>query len=128
MICIQNANAYFKGRTIGAKWAEYSAEQKTAAIDQARRDLSRALRRPMRDDESPYREGDTKRDEFAVYEQAVYSLLRDAQPNGGGSSVPSLDPDEPKPRSNTLAVGGGKWSIEALSWLCDKLSVCTRLA
>lgn len=128
MICIQNANAYFKGRTIGAKWAEYSAEQKTAAIDQARRDLSRALRRPMRDDEPPYREGDTKRDEFAVYEQAVYSLLRDAQPNGGGSSVPSLDPDEPKPRSNTLAVGGGKWSIEALSWLCDKLSVCTRLA
>ena len=128
MICIQNANAYFKGRTIGAKWAEYSAEQKTAAIDQARRDLSRALRRPMRDDEPPYREGDTKRDEFAVYEQAVYSLLRDAQPNGGGSSVPSLDQDEPKPRSNTLAVGGGKWSIEALSWLCDKLSVCTRLA
>ena len=128
MICIQNANACFKGRTIGAKWAEYSAEQKTAAIDQARRDLFRALRRPMRDDEPPYREGDTKRDEFAVYEQAVYSLLRDAQPNGGGSSVPSLDPDEQKPRSNTLAVGGGKWSIESLSWLCDKLSVCTRLA
>lgn len=127
-ICIQNANAYFKGRTIGARWAEYSAEQKTAALDQARRDLSRALGRPMRDDEPPYREGDTKRDEFAVYEQAVYSLLRDTLPSGGGSSVPSLEPDEAKPASNTLAVGGGKWSIEALSWLCDKLSVVTKLA
>lgn len=127
-ISIQNANAYFKGRTIGARWAEYSAEQKSAAIDQARRDLSRALGRAMRDDEPPYREGDTKRDEYAVYEQAVYSLLRDTLPNGGGSSVPSLEPDESKPRANSLAVGGGKWSIEALSWLCDKLSVCTRLA
>jgi len=128
MICVANANAYFKGRTLSKQWSEYSKEQKQAAIDQARRDLSRALGRALKDDEPPYQEGDKKRDEFAVYEQAVYTLLRDVAPDGTGNAVPSLEPDEAKPKMATLAIGGGKWSMEALAWLCDKLSVVTRLA
>lgn len=127
MICLQNANAYFKGRTVGAYWEEYSGNQKEAAINQARRDLARALHRPMKDDGDDYKEGDTKCDEFAVYEQALYSLLKDAQPMGGGSAVPSLEPDEAQTPRKTLAVGNDKWSIEALAWLCDKLSIVTRL-
>ena len=128
MICLQNANAYLKSRTLWDAWDEYSGDQKEMAITQARRDLSRALGRPMSDDEPPYQEGDTKRDEYAVYEQAVYTLLRNALPKGGGSSVPSLEPDERKPKVHTLSLGGGKWSMDALSWLADKLTVVTRLA
>lgn len=128
MITVGNANAYFKGRTLCKNWNEYSGEQKEAAIQQARRDLSRALGRPINDDEPPYQEGDRKRDEYGVYEQAVYILLRDVSPEGGGDAVPTLDGDEVKTKNATLSTGGGKWSIEALAWLCDKLSVVTRMA
>lgn len=128
MISVGNANAYFEGRTVGKFWDEYSGEQKEAAITQARRDLSRAIGRPMNDDEPPYVEGDRRRDEYAVYEQALYTLLRDTNPEGGGSAVPSLNGDEVRQKNATLAVGGGKWSIEALSWLCDKLSIVTKIA
>ena len=128
MINLQNANAYFSGRTVSKFWNEYSGAQKEAAIQQARRDLARAIGRPLNDDEPPYEEGQSKRDEFAVYEQAIYTLLRDCQPEGGGSAVPSLDGDEVKTKNVQLSTGGGKWSIEALSWLCDKLSVVTTLA
>ena len=81
----------------------------------------------MRDDEPEYREGDQTRDEYAVYEQAVYTLLRDVQPNGGGEPTPALDGDEVRAKSVNLGTGGGKWSIEALKWLCDKLSITTKL-
>lgn len=128
MICLQNANAYFSGRTIAKQWNEYSGAQKEAAIAQARRDLARALGRAMREDEPPYEEGQRKRDEFAVYEQAAYTLLRDCSPEGGGSAVPSLDGDEVRTQNKQMSTGGGKWSIEALSWLCDKLSVVTKLS
>lgn len=127
MICVQNANSYFKGRTLASVWDSYSGEQKEAAIAQARRDLARALRRPMKDDEPPYEEGQTKRDEYAVYEQAIYSLQRDTQPEGIGAAVPSLTPDEEKPKLMGAAVGGGKWSIEALTWLADKLAIVTKI-
>lgn len=128
MICLQNANAYFNGRTIGDSWNEYSGEQKEMAIQQARRDLSRALGRAMNDDEPPYQEGDTRRDEYAVYEQAAYSLFRTALPKGGGSATPSLEPQEAKPKATSLGTGSGKWSVEALAWLADKLTIVTRLA
>lgn len=127
MICVQNANSYFAGRTVGKFWAEYSGAQKETAITQARRDLARAIGRAMKDDEEPYNEGDKRRDEYAVYEQALYTLLRDVEPNGTGEALPSLNADETKSKLSRMSVGGGKWSIEALSWLCDKLSVVTRL-
>ena len=128
MICLQNANAYLKSRTLWDAWDEYSSDQKEMAITQARRDLSRALGRPMNDDEPPYQEGDKRRDEYAVYEQAIYTLLMNAQPKGGGSMTPSLSPDETKPKGKTLGEGYGKWSKEALAWLADKMTIVTRLA
>lgn len=128
MITVGGANAYFKAHTHGASWAEYTGEQKSVAIQQARRDLARAIGRPMRDDEPPYVEGEKRRDEFAVYEQALYILLRDVLPEAGGNAIPPLDGDERKTARETLSTGMGKWSIEALSWLSDKLSVTTRLS
>lgn len=120
-ISLEGAREYFKTRTTGATWDEYSAKQKEIAIAQARRDLARALGRPMRDDEPEYREGDKTRDEFAVYEQALFTLLRDMNPSGGGSAVPSLNQDETAVRRHSLGTGAGKWSAEALSWLAQRV-------
>ncbi len=121
-ITLQNANAYFAGRTLCRQWNEYSGEQKDAAILQARRDLSRALGRPMRDDEPPYREGDRMRDEYAVYEQAVYALIRSVSPEGSGQLVQPLDSAETHYLA-ALNTAGGKFSLDALSWLADEVRV-----
>lgn len=120
-ITLERASEYFKTRTTGAAWAEYSAEQKETALVQARRDLARALGRPIRDDEPEYREGDRTRDEYAVYEQALYVLLRDATPKLGGGVVPSLEPDTAQSPRKTIRTGQGKWSAEALSWLARRV-------
>lgn len=115
---VDNADAYFKTRTMGKAWEEFSADQRKAAIEQAKRDLSRALGRPMREDEPQYQYGDEVRDEYAVYEQALFTLLRDAQPNGpSGADIPPLEPDEKQDRQYTLGSGRSKWSEEALAWL-----------
>lgn len=127
MISVDNANAYFSTRTIGEQWNEYTVKQRQTAIDQAVRDLSRAIGRKIREDEPQFRLGDTRRDEYAVYEQAVFSLIRDVMPAGGGSAVPSLNPDEVKEPRTTLSTGCGKWSMEALAWL-GTLSVRTVMA
>jgi len=118
MINVDNADAYFSARTMGAAWMEFASDQRKAAIEQAKRDLSRALNRPMTEDEAQYVYGDQTRDEYAVYEQALYTLLRDAQPRGvTGSDIPSLSPDERQNTGYTLSSGKGKWSEEALAWL-----------
>lgn len=128
MITVERANAYFATRTVGQVWNEYALEQKEAAIAQAKRDLAKAIHRPIKTDEPEYVEGEEKRDEYAVYEQAFFALVRDCPPMGDGDVVPSLDPDTKKPVFQTVNVGNCAFSIEALKWLCNKLSVVTKLA
>lgn len=117
MICLDNAKAYFASRTMGARWNEFSPEQHTAALEQAKRDLSRAIGRPLREDEPQYRYGDATRDEYAAYEQALYVLLRDCNPDRTGVVQPSADPDERQTPGHTLKTGNGSYSEEALAWL-----------
>lgn len=118
MIDINGAKTYFSTRTMGNAWEEYSTEQRRTAIEQAKRDLSRALGRPMREDEPQYAYGDRTRDEYAVYEQALFSLLRDALPTGsGGGDVPAPVSEDAQVNAYSLAKGKGKWSEEALAWL-----------
>jgi len=117
MICIDNAGAYFKSHPMGAVWAEYSAAQRSSAVEYAKRELSRALGRPMKENEPPYSYGDRTRDEYAVYEQALYVLLRDCQPQSAGVVMPSAEPDEAQPAAHTLANGKDHFAAEALRWL-----------
>ena len=125
-ITAEGASKYFKGTTLSAKWAEYSTEQKESAVEMATREFSRALGRPLREDEPEYQMGDATREEFAAYEQALYTLLRDAQPTGGtGSMVPSLDQEDQRSPAFTLAGSAGQWSPRALSWL-GRLGVVAR--
>lgn len=117
MIDLSGATAYFKSHTRFKVWNEYSSEQRERAIEQAKRDLSRALGRPMREDEPPYAFGDRTRDEYAVYEQALFTLLRDVLPLGvGGGDIPSPSSEDAQDAAYSLAKGKGKWSEEALAW------------
>lgn len=117
MICVDNADAYFASHPMGANWREYSAEQRTNAVEYAKRELSRALGRPMKEDEPQYQYGDRTRDEFAVYEQALYVLLRDCSPSASGVVMPSAEPDEAQPTAHTMAKGKDHFAAEALRWL-----------
>ncbi len=125
-ITATGASNYFKGTTFSDRWAEYSKEQKEAAIEMAKREFGRALGRPLKEDEPPYQIGDRVREEFAAYEQALFTLLRDAQPKGSGTLVPSLDQDEQKSPSHTLGGSKDHFSTRALAWL-GQLSVITRM-
>ncbi len=117
MIAITNADTYFKAHPMGAVWNEYSTDQRKSAIEYAKRELSRALGRPMREDEPQYVYGDRTRDEYAVYEQALYVLLRDCQPKSAGVVMPSAEPDEAQPTAHTMASGKDHFAAEALRWL-----------
>lgn len=119
MINTENANAYFMAHTYSRQWQDYSHEQREAAILQARRELSRALGRQLRDNEAPYVEGARKRDEFAVYEQAIYTLLRTAQPEGKRAIIQPLESAESVEKLK--ASPAGKFSMEALAWLGDTI-------
>lgn len=122
-ITLDRAAEYFKKHVSRDLWNEYSADQKERAILQARRDLSRALGRAIRDDEPPYREGDRTRDEFAVYEQAIYTLLREENPRGVAESpVPSLNQTEVPAPGRSRMSGYGKYAPEALSWLAKRIT------
>ena len=125
MISIEGASKYFLSTTFSQKWSEFSSQLKSAAIEMARREFARALGRPLASDADGYKEGDRTCEEFAVYEQALYTLLRDAQPTGTGTAVPALDQQDQQAMPYTLARHSGQWSPRALAWL-GTLSVVAR--
>lgn len=126
MIDTKGAAQYFASTTFSEKWAEYTTAQKEAAIEMAKREFARALGRPLKEDEPAYQYGDTTREEYAAYEQALFTLMRDTQPKGKGYSVPSLDQKDQRAPAHTLATSKGQWSPRALSWL-GSIMVVSRL-
>ena len=117
MIDITGADAYFSTRTLNRQWLDFAPAQRKTAIEQAKRDLSRALGRALKENESAYQYGDQTRDVFAAYEQALFTLLRDTHPQGTASDIPALEPDSQRAPKQTLSRGAEKWSEEALAWL-----------
>lgn len=118
-ITLERAREYFRTRTAGAVWEEYSSSQKEAALAQARRDLARLIGRPIRDDEPEYREGDRIREEYAVYEQALHSLIPVGPRGGGDGAIPSLNQEVSTSRASM--THSGKYSEEALAWLAQRV-------
>lgn len=88
-ISIEGAQAYFGATTHhqAAVWAGFGLGHRRGAVATARRILTRGLRRALRDDEPPYQEGDYLRDEYAVYEQALWLLI-----NGQVADATGNDP------------------------------------
>lgn len=86
-ITFDDAEAYFSEdqHVKAAIWAEWPEASRRAAILHARRLLSRALKREMSDTEAAYVEGDETRDEYAVYEQALWCLEQGMVANATGT-------------------------------------------
>lgn len=119
MIDYDNAQIYFGAANHhkAAVWAAFGSAARAGAIAAARRVLARALGRTLTDDEAAYAEGDRTRDEYAVYEQALWMLengqIADAT---GNDPVPILTG-----RSDAADGSGDKnfgiFAPEALRWL-----------
>ena len=115
MIDISGAGGYFKSHAKATVWPQYSVEEQTGAIEQAKRDLSRELGRAMKEDEPPYQYGEQQRDEYAVYEQALHALEQIGVGNGRGSDVPALKGSSEAQPDKTQTPP--KFCKEAKSWL-----------
>jgi len=70
----------------------------------------------MNEDEPPYKQGDARRDDRAVYEQAIFILDQIGMTDGISSPIPSIGavPDEPEVRVNR---NHGRWAPKALRWM-----------
>lgn len=119
MINLAGAQTYFGAANHhkAAVWSGFGQQHRTGAIAAARRTLSRALGRALDDDEDAYAEGDRTRDEYAVYEQALWMLengqIADA---AGNDPVPVLTgKSDSADNSSNRSTGG--FAPEALRWL-----------
>jgi hypothetical protein len=114
-ITAETASDYFNGHPAAATWAGVDDERKTAVIAHARRVLARALGRTIDDNEDAYEEGDETRDEYAVYEQALYLVENNLVANTEGSA-PAFVAQTPTGKEGRKP---DRWGIapEALRWL-----------
>ena len=124
MITLTNADAYFATHARADHWTQFSATQRHGAIEAAKRDLSRELRRPMREDEPPFAPGDATRDEYACYEQALHALLQMGQGKARGSTIPALK-GQSSAREDARPPTG-KWGAETLRWLGCQSAIVIR--
>lgn len=120
MIDITAADAYFRSsnHTQAALWGRFGAQARQGAVAEAKRLLARALRRALDENLGAYELGDTRRDDFAAFEQALFLLRTNPVPiTGGNSPYPSAVPmpeDEADQPEETFAGGICK---AALVWL-----------
>lgn len=118
-IDITGAGSYFLSHSKSNLWAQYSQAQKVSAIAQAKRDLSRELGRALDENEAAYQQGDTTRDEYAVYEQAIHLLGQAGKAMIGISGIPSL-----KGKAETTAKQTKtKFSDDCLRWLGARVGI-----
>lgn len=119
MIDFDGAQAYFGGNTHykSAVWSAFDQGRRIAAVASARRTLSRVLGRSLRDNEPAFAEGDRRRDEFAVYEQALWMLEHGQIADASGfAPVPVLTGEVDKAGVDADGVAG-LYAPEALRWL-----------
>ena len=118
MIDTAGALTYFKtdNHLQGHRWASFSEAQQGAAIHQARRILSRILGDELDDAEAAYVEGDSYREEYAVYEQALWMLENSAFPNTQGTG-PVYTAETPGTADNIRDSQKQYIAPEALRWL-----------
>lgn len=118
MITFANAQTYFGAANHhkSAVWAAFGAGHRTGAIAAARRVLARGLGRAMSDTEEAYAEGDRTRDEYAVYEQALWMLENGQIADATGSDpVPVLTGKQDT--ADTRSTSAALYAPEALRWL-----------
>lgn len=119
-IDIDNANAYFAldNHAMAETWNKYGLAHRKGAIVHARRMLEQELRRPMRETDA---DGDRRRDDYAVFEQALWLLMGSPYGNAAdGDAVAILEGRTVDAAAAADTYGTGRrerWSREALRWL-----------
>lgn len=118
MIDYAGALNYFKAdnHPRASIWIGFGESQQKASIAAARRLLSRALGRALSDTESAYVEGDETREEYAVYEQALWMLENGIIANGEQSAPAFIAADPEKP-DNARDSQKKLFAPETLRWL-----------
>jgi len=117
-ISANGALEYFSTHVEGVVWQAYGEALQAMAIVHARRELSRMLGRELSDSESAYVEGDQLRDEYAVYEQALYLLRMSSMPNAESSAPVFATPDpDSKPSAGVVLRHGLGIAPGACRWL-----------
>lgn len=116
MINIEGANKYFAiGNHAHANvWNRFTNSNREGAVSSAIKVLSRALRRPLNMNELEYKQGDYRREEYAVYEQALHMLK-----NGKVSDASTGDAMSILTGTNDVAqvTESPLFAPEALRWL-----------
>ena len=129
MIDIAAADTYFSAdnHTGASSWAGFSRSARTGAVAEARRLLSRALCRALDDALPAYCEGDTHRDDFAVFEQALFILRNSASTiNGGVTPYPAAVPTTGAEDQQPEPTYAGGICVAALAWLGIPATVSVR--
>lgn len=123
-----NANAYFApgNHDKADLWLRFDETRRAGAIATARRMFELELGRKMRETET---DESRWRDDFAVYEQALWLLLGGPVGDGRGDVVSILQGAAPAGQN----AGGGqsprgrdRWSLDALRWLGNVGASCVR--
>ncbi len=119
MINKANADLYFSEHVKSPVWMGFTDELREAAILSARRLLSRDLKRALDDNEPEYEEGDYFRDEYAIYEQAIYMLENNRVVSLNQESSPYPIAEAPHgPQQDSLPTKKPFiYAEEALRWL-----------
>jgi hypothetical protein len=113
------AQIYFnaKNHHKSGVWSGFGQANRAGAVAAARRILARGLGRPITDTEPAYQEGDRTREEYAVYEQALWVLehgqIADATGNDPVAVLTGMG-DSADPASRSAAA---LYAPEALRWL-----------
>lgn len=88
---VQDADAYFspKNHVKAENWKAFSSDEKQAGFNQAKRELELSLGRDLQD---PSTSTTRIRDDYALYEQALFILENSKRVSGkGASAVVDLD-------------------------------------
>lgn len=116
-ISAANADAYFApGNHSQAEiWLKFTAQHRAGAVATARRMFEREFRRAL--DDSGASDTISYREDYAVYEQALWILLGTPFGDGsGGDAVAILSGETP----SESTAGGRKrdrWNPDAIRWL-----------
>ena len=104
---ITNADAYFKpnAHLKGHTWSEFSQNDRKAALAQAQQELELYTGRQMVDPESDWTYG--ARDDYAVFEQAIFMLENIHRRNAAGTvravKLPKKDAGR-EPRQDDIGI------------------------
>jgi len=119
MINFKNAQVYFASGSHhkAAVWSGFNPKTREGAIAAARRVIARGLGRALNDDERDYKEGDRIREEYAIYEQALWMMENGQVANATGSDPVPVLTGKAEAADTSARSPYGAFAPEALRWL-----------